>query len=396
MNKCVELAQELVRIPSVNPMGRDSSGEIFLEFRVTEFLRQYFSALGVPTWENSIAPGRSNILARFEGSPDNPAVLVLEVHQDTVPVDGMVIDPFAGCVRDGRLYGRGACDIKGAMACMLTAFSRMVSECPPRCPTVIMACSVNEEYGFTGAQALTQAWPSDFLARAPDAVIVAEPTELDVVVAHKGVVRWNLHTSGTAVHSSQPHLGDSAIFRMGRVLQALERYAAEIVSGLASHPLVGNPTLSVGTVVGGISVNTVPDHCSIEIDRRVVPGEDPEAAWNHVRNYLAETLGVDEGRSIEHEPPYIRSGGLADVANQELADWMLSRLGERSVKSVRRGVPYGTDAPAFSEQGIPTVVFGPGCIDQAHTRDEWVAVDQLEQAAELYYQLATDFSLVRD
>lgn len=148
----VALLQQLIRIPSVNPMGRDVHGEPYFEHRLTDFLQQFFQQLEVAWHRQTIAPLRDNIVARVEGSTgdaDRAALLVLEVHQDTVPADGMTIDPWQATVRDGRVYGRGACDVKGPMACMLTAFARLVQQRPVDMPTVIMACSVNEEDGFS-------------------------------------------------------------------------------------------------------------------------------------------------------------------------------------------------------------------------------------------------------
>ena len=147
-----------------------------------------------------------------------------------------------------------------------------------------MACTVNEEHGFTGAHGLCRLWESadPIFPRRPDVAIVAEPTKLQVVVAHKGMVRWRFHTHGRSSHSSRRSKAKNAIFRMAKVLEALERYQREIVGTLADTSLCGRPTLSVGTISGGISVNTVPDRATIEIDRRLVPGEDPQRRWQHV------------------------------------------------------------------------------------------------------------------
>jgi acetylornithine deacetylase len=254
-------------------------------------------------------------------------------------------------------------------------------------PTIVMACSVNEEYGYGGATAMARRWAdgdSPIMPSVPNAVIVAEPTLLDVVVAHKGVVRWRCHTGGKAAHSSMPHLGDNAFYRMARVLLAIEQYAKEEAPNLSEHALVGKPTLSVGLINGGISVNTVPDHCTIEIDRRVLPGEDAMQAYQHVVDFVTEKTLADS--LVTHDPPYIASNGLDVGRNAEFA----ARLGEVARANGgggrKLGVPYGTDAPAFDEIGAPTVVFGPGSIDQAHTCDEWVAIDQLQKAVEIYYQ----------
>jgi acetylornithine deacetylase len=393
----VETLRELVRIPSVNPMGRKVSGDIFYEHRVTDWLEQTARRLGLPYERITVSPQRDNLILRVDG--DTPPerggpVLMFEAHQDTVPIDGMTIEPFSGELRDGRVWGRGSCDIKGGLAAMLAALVRLAKEKPSDRATVVLACTVNEEHGFTGATDWAACYTgkegksSKLLNRVPTACVVAEPTMLDVVVAHKGAVRWRCHTSGRAAHSSQPHLGESAVYHMARVLSAIERYANEVVTGLGSHPLVGTPTLSVGLISGGISVNTVPDDCTIEIDRRVIPGENPNDAYRHVVDWLGDH--VPAGTPMQHEPPYMRTFGLADDNNGELAE-RLGTVAHRHGGGGRRiGVPFGTDAPHYALTGAPTVVLGPGSIAQAHTCDEWLAVDQLKAAAEVYYDLARE------
>ncbi len=381
----VETLCSLVAIPSVNPMGRDDTGDEFYEYRMTDRLEEIFRSIGLPWERQQIAPKRSNIMARLDGGDQ---LLVFEAHQDTVPVDGMTIPPWEPTIRDGRIYGRGSCDIKGGMAAMLAAVSRLAEERPAGMPTIIMACSVNEEHGFSGASDMAFLWArgeSQLVPRKPDAVIVAEPTLLNIVVAHKGVARWRIHTSGRAVHSSTPHLGENAIYHMARVLHHLEEYARDVAPTLGHHRLLGGPTISVGIITGGISVNTVPDACVIEIDRRVLPGEDPLVARQHVIDYLATKL--DKSVPITHEDPFIASGGLADDANGPLAKTVSRIASGYGSPGERIGVPYGTDAPAFNAIQCPTIVFGPGSIEQAHTKDEWLAIEQLQTAAEIYYQI---------
>jgi len=400
----VHVLSDLVRIPSVNPMGRPVSGDIYYEHRVTGHLEALFLALGLPVERHTVAPLRDNIVTRVEGDvpPERGGkIVMLEAHQDTVPVEGMTIEPFTPKIERNRLYGRGSCDIKGGMSAMITAVARLSKEKPAGRPTVILACTINEEHGFTGAthwaatysgkrpdsghgpEVAPPAGRSELLPRVPDAVIVAEPTKLNVVVAHKGAARWRCTTRGIATHSSQPHLGDNAIYHMARVLPVLEQYAKEVVPKLASHPLCGHPTLSVGLISGGISVNTVPDGCTIEIDRRVLPVENAQAALTHCLDYLQSKLG--DGVPVVHEPPFMLTRGLADSDNGELADRLGSVIRRHGGPGERIGVPFGTDAPHFAATGCPTVVFGPGSIDQAHTADEWIDLDQLKTAAEILY-----------
>ncbi len=390
----VQTLRELVRIPSVNPMGRAVDGPAFFEHRVTDYLQALFTRLGLPWQRQQVEPRRENIVARLDGAtpPDQGgAVLMLEAHQDTVPIDGMTIDPFAAAQRDGRLYGRGACDIKGGMAAMLAAASRLVEDRPPNLPTILIACTVNEEQGFTGAKAITQLWQSadSIFPRKPDAAIVAEPTSLDVVVAHKGCVRWECRVRGRAVHSSRPELGDNAIYKMARVLRVFERYQREVAPTLGEHPRCGRPSLSVGTIAGGLSVNTVPDECVIKIDRRLLPGEEPAAAMRHIVDYLAHDTSIDF--PVEHDPPFLPSRGLPDDHNTLLGERL--RTAAESVSPSRKlvGVPYGTDASTFQAAGVPSVVFGPGSIDQAHTADEWIELHQLHQATEVLHLFAREF-----
>ncbi len=345
--------------------------------------------LGLPHWRQTVAPGRDNLVVRLEGSvpPERGGpMLLLEAHQDTVPVDGMTIEPFSPVVRQGRLFGRGSCDVKGGMTAILAAVARLAAERPAGMPTVYVAFTVNEEHGFSGAMALAALWKEGragtIFPRRPDAAIVAEPTELDVVVAHKGTVRWRCHARGRAAHSARPEQGDNAIYKMARAVGVLERYAGQTVGNLGSHPILGRPTLSVGRIEGGISVNTVPDRSTIEIDRRLVPGEVPLDAWRHAVEHVS---GECPDTAIEHDPPFIQSLPLDDGANGALAADLGRVAAEVAGRGRRVGVPYGTDAAFYAAAGVPTVVFGPGSIAQAHTADEWVSLEQVQQAAEVLY-----------
>ena len=383
----VETLCDLVALPSVNPMGRAVSGPEYYEYRVTEYLEKLFQKLDLPYECQQLEPKRTNIFARLDGARDPQSgggLIVFEAHQDTVPVEGMTIPPWDPQVREGRVYGRGSCDIKGGMACMLTAVSRLTEQRPKQMPTIIMACSVNEEHGFSGAKDMAQLWTSGMsrlVPRRPDAVIVAEPTDLNVVVAHKGVMRWCISTRGRAAHSSRPDLGVNAVYAMAKVLNLLEEYARETVPGLGEHPLVGRPSFSVGVIAGGISVNTVPDRCTIQVDRRILPGENGAQAREHVIEFVRKRL--PESIEVEFEPPFLASPGLSDNKNSALARSLSQVVREHGSSGDCVGVSYGTDAPAYDRIESPTVVFGPGSITQAHTCDEWIAIDELHRATEI-------------
>jgi acetylornithine deacetylase/succinyl-diaminopimelate desuccinylase-like protein len=267
MSEPLATLANLVRRPSVNPMGRDVSGPDYLEGRVTEYLVQRFAAAGLPFLRQKVAPGRDNVLARLEATVPAAPVILWDAHQDTVPAEGMTIDPFTPVVRDGKLFGRGACDVKGGMAAMLVAIDRLRAADSARHATVLFAATVNEEFGFSGAKALARLWEEpaldapasdaaarEFVGARPTAAIIAEPTDLDLVTQHKGAVRWRIRIRGRACHSSFPERGENAIYPAGRVILAIEALARDLLTRNADHPC-GPPTLSLGTIHGGSGVN---------------------------------------------------------------------------------------------------------------------------------------------
>src|SRR5262245_9372015 len=200
MHESTRLLCDLVALPSVNPMGRALQGPELYEHHVSAYLEAFFRGLGVSCECQHVAPLRDNVVARWE-SPGARRTLLWEVHQDTVPADHMTVEPFTPTIEGDKLYGRGACDIKGGMAAMLAAFAELARKRPPAECNVVLACTVDEEHTFTGVQQL--------VARGlrVDGAVVAEPTRLNIVKAHKGVVRWFLTTTGRACHSSAPEQG---------------------------------------------------------------------------------------------------------------------------------------------------------------------------------------------
>lgn len=386
----VDLLCNLVAIPSVNPMGRDLSGPIYFEAKVTEYLCNFFAELGCPYEVVEVSPGRCNVLGKFE-SPGATQTFLLDAHQDTVPVDGMTIPPFEPTIKDGRIYGRGSSDVKGGMAAMLWAFRRLVLEKPAGAANVVMSCTCDEEATTTGINDLIRYWQdgdgrSKLLSAKPDAAIVAEPTLLDVVVAHRGVTRFVISTAGRACHSSDPTQGVNAIYRMARLVSCLEEYAAELPGRSPAHPLCGPATLSVGLISGGASVNVVPDECSIEVDRRLTPGDNADETYDDIRNFLVSKLDFE----FDMQPPYIVSPTLSNEDNGWLADGLQRHISEVAGAHASVGVPYGTHASRTCSAGVPSVVFGPGSIDQAHTKDEWIEIDQLEKASEVYFRFCSN------
>ena len=383
-----ELLCQLIAVPSVNPMGRDLSGPTYFEGRLSDWLMKYFASIGADCERIEVVPGRANVIARFD-SLGATRTMLWDAHQDTVPVDNMTIAAFEPEVRENRVYGRGAADVKGGLAAMLHAFTRLVKERPAGAANVVLSCSCDEEFTTLGIRDLVTYWEagstnSRLLREKPDVAIVAEPTELNVVIAHRGVVRFRVHTIGRACHSSDPTQGRNAIYTMARAVCYLEDYASWLPKSVPFHPLCGRPTLSVGRIFGGQSVNIVPDQCTIEIDRRLVPGEEPTVAWSTLREKLLERFGPN----ITIDEPWISSPGLSNKDNSATASALLKSI-EKTVESRRTlGVAYCTHASTLNVAGVPAVVFGPGSIEQAHTVDEFIDVEQLDQAAAIYFDVA--------
>jgi acetylornithine deacetylase len=401
MSDHAAILADLVRRPSVNPMGRDVSGPEYLEGRVSDYLVQRFTAAGLPWARQPVAPGRDNVFARLEATVPRAPVILWDAHQDTVPVENMTVEPFQPAIRDGRLYGRGACDVKGGMAAMLAALERLRSGAP-RLATVVFSATVNEEFGFTGARALARLWePAAAEAPATDAAarrvvgrtpalaIVAEPTGLDLVLQHKGAIRWRIRVHGRACHSAFPEQGSNAIYPAGRVILALEALACDLLTRHADHPC-GPPTLNVGTIRGGAGVNLVPDLAILEVERRVLPGESPAEARAEAIARIAAACG---DARIEHEEPFLESAGLADATREPKPAAWVEKLAvaarAHGATAARTAARYGTNASIFTAAGVPTVVFGPGSIAQAHTADEWIDLAAVGAAAEILADLVT-------
>lgn len=381
----IERLRDLVAIESVNPfMDAAGSGEA----AVAEYLVRALGALGLEVERRDVhppsggRPARANVVARLAGRGPGPG-LVVEAHMDTVPAVAGQVEPFTPRIEGGRLWGRGACDTKGSMAAMVEALARVArgGAKPPR--EVWFLAAVDEEYSFTGIKALAQQG-----VRAAGAV-VGEPTDLAVVVAHKGLVRWRMHVAGKAAHSSRPTEGVNAILKMSTLLRGLDeqlplRFAAR------SHPRLGPPTWNVGRIGGGIQTNIVPDACWVEIDRRLVPGESPEAALAEVRELAAGIARHEPDLAVRFDPPFLADDPLETPDDAPIVAAAQAAVRAAGGEGRLAGAPYGTDGSTLSRAGVPTVVLGPGRIDVAHTALESVPLEQVVAAVTVYERLIRD------
>lgn len=368
---------ELVRIDSVNPeLQADGAGE----GAVGDWVERFCDAHGLAHRKEKVKDKRANVFAWVPGREPERKLLFV-AHMDTVPVVGYKGDPFRGERAGSRLYGRGSCDTKASLAAMLAALVQVKKDRPKA--TVVVAGSVDEENLKAGAKAMAGS------GVRYDGCVAGEPTSLELVVAHKGSVRWCVETKGVACHSSKPHLGHNAITDMARVITALEEMAETLAE--RGHPLVGPPTLTVSVIEGGVEMTIVPDLCRIKIDRRLCPGETPKQA-------LAEVEEALERLRRKHPKMNVRSV-LPAREDPPLDDSSATRIAEVAAEACRAvaktgtftGVPYGTDCSQLSAVGIPCIVLGPGSIDQAHTIDEFVELGQVEKAVEIYRRIMLGF-----
>ncbi len=360
----------------MNPMGRPEATEAdgFFEGKLAGHVARVLSEAGAGVGITHPTPGRPNVTGFFDfGAAET---VLFEAHLDTVPADGMTVPAFAGETRDGRLCGRGACDVKGPMAAMLAAIRRAASGSPRF--NVLFAAVCDEEYQFQGVRHLLRNLPPERLEGIAFAV-VAEPTLLSPVVAHKGVMRWRAEARGAACHSSTPDRGRNAIYAMSDGVAAL-RGLADALALRPGHPHLGSGTLSVGTIRGGAAVNIVPDSCVIEVDRRLLPGEEADEATRELRGVL-EPLGITVSQ------PYMQAPGFEAAPGSAAVEAVTRAAESVGIVPAPRFVNYCTDASFYPGFGIPAVVFGPGSIDQAHQADEWIAIDQLEAGAEAYLRI---------
>ena len=375
MSPVIETLADLVRINSVNASYEGGPGE----GEIAQFVRQFFEQRGIETWEQEVFPGRPNVLARLPGR-DPSRRIVLEAHTDTVSVKGMTIPPFDPVIRDGKMYGRGSCDTKAGLATMMHALASLKEEgITPPCE-VLLAAAVDEEFSYRGVVRLCEGLKAD-------AAIVAEPTELRAVIATKGVLRCRIVVQGKSAHSSKPHLGVNAITHMARVIAAIEADNERMAAH--QHPLVGCGTCNVGVISGGVQVNFVPDRCAIEIDRRLLPGERATDAVEHYRQLLRGIPGITA--DVE-EPLLLVDEALDTPADAAVVQTATRVLREMGLNAEPCGVPFGCDASKLSRAGIPSIVFGPGSIDRAHTADEYIELDQVERAYEFQRRFLLSFA----
>lgn len=367
MSPVVDLLLELIALPSINPAFLEGRPQLTGEKRVSDLLECWCKKAGMDVATRLVLPGRHNLFASLAPPLKPTGRVVLAPHLDTANIQSE--DLLTPRVEGERIYGRGACDTKGCVAAMLTAMARVArGGVRPERTEIVFLGLVDEESGQEGSRAVAASgWKADL-------AIVGEPTRLKVVTAHKGDVWLYVDTRGKAAHGSRPELGRNAIEEMARVVAALGGpYASKLRA--KRHRLLGSGTINVGTIQGGNQPNIVPDSCRISIDRRTLPGEDEKTVARELR-------ALFRARGIRASLSNMRGGSCValetDTALPFVRDFMKAARQRRPC-----GVDYFCDAAVLSSGGIPSVVFGPGDIAQAHTANEWIATDSLETGTDL-------------
>ena len=373
MSGATGLLRRLVRLDTRDPPGR--------EIEIATLVHRRLAGAGLASELDEFAPGRANVLARIAGAGRRPAI-VFSAHFDTLPLGGRPWsrDPFGAEIDGGRLYGRGAADMKGGLAAMVVAAERLAASAGGLGGDVVLAFTAGESSNCLGARRLAETRALE----GAGALLVSEPSSMEVLLAEKGALWLRLAAHGELGHRSGDDGamggGRSAIERAMEALAALRGFALDT----PDHPLLGAPSLSVGTVRGGAAVNLTPDRCEAEIDIRLPPGAEPEAAERAVRALVGDDLDMER---IDYKPP------VETPADHPFARLCLDAVSrERGVAAVPGGASYYSDAtvltPAF---GLPMAIVGPGALGMSGRTDEYVETADVERAAALYERIARDW-----
>jgi acetylornithine deacetylase/succinyl-diaminopimelate desuccinylase family protein len=365
-----ELLATLVGIRSVNE-NPEHGNRVQSEREMSDFLEKHLHGMGMTVTRHTMSEGRDNLVAHWSDQTGERS-FAYQAHMDTVRVSGMTIDPFAAEVRDERMWGRGTCDTKGSMAAYLTALDIARKNGWDFADKVHFVATCGEETGTMGAASLVA---NGFKV---DAICVGEPTMSQVVTAHKGTYWARLSTKGLSCHASLPHLGKNAVYAMAKAIRFIEDDYLPRLSE-TRHPLLGQPTLSVGRIKGGVVTNIVPDSCYADLDFRILPSQSAHDVRDDFLARLARAVPDEEFTLNEtHIQPPVESSPDHDFVRE-----LLTIAGAHTGQTAPAGVNYYTDAGPFTTSGITCIIFGPGDIAQAHTAAEYLDLDQLYLATQI-------------
>lgn len=373
MMTVVELLQTLIRIPSVN--SDNAPGTDFVnEQAMADFLVNYLNEGGFSAVQEEVLPGRPNVIARApfhggDGGMDQRPRILLGPHSDTVGVAGMMFDPFCGDLVDGKILGRGASDTKGPMAAMITALLENIELLAELPVAIDFVAFMGEESSQQGSKHFVEHHGHEY-----EFAIAGEPTSLNIVNVTKGCSWLTITAKGKAAHSSQPERGENAIMIMARSLDMMNRKLSNRLATF-THPVLGHSTLNVGTLHGGTRPNIVPDFAVAELDIRVTPSLLEAGGAREITEAFIEEMQLPVKLTSSHENPPM------ETAEDNI---YIQKLLVASPSSRCVGAPWFSDAAHLSMGGIPSVCIGPGSIDQAHTKDEFILITDLEDGVKFF------------
>ncbi len=374
----VSLACALIATPSVNPtLEETGTGEA----EIAKLVAGWLEGWGVSVQVSEVAPGRWNVVGCL-GTPGTGKTLLLNGHLDTVGVLGMTVDPFRPVIGGGRLWGRGSCDMKGGVAAMLSAVARLAREKLDR-GAVYIVLTADEEHASIGMQAALEN------GLRADAAVVCEPTSLAIMPAHKGFVWVEASFYGNAAHGSRSDVGIDAIEHAGQYLARL-RGLRGLLESRKPHPLLGHGSVHAGTISGGSAPSVYPAVCNLVLERRTLPGEDANSVMNEFQSILEDLRKEVPDLNASVKATLVRSATEVEAISPLVESLMLACKNELVEVEVH-GMTAWVEASLLNEAGIPAVCFGPGSIGQAHSDDEWIDLQEIEQCASILEQLARDF-----
>jgi acetylornithine deacetylase len=376
VDPAIKLLRELVAVNSVNPtLVRGAPGER----EIADLIAAEMRRAGLDVSIETVTHGRPNVVGVLEGRAAG-RTLMLCGHTDTVGVSGMT-DPFTPIERDGRLYGRGAQDMKGGVAAMISAAATIAQRGGLASGRIVVAAVVDEEHSSIGADALVKSWRAD-------AAIVTEPTDLEIAVGHKGFAWVEIVVQGKAAHGSRPADGQDAILRLGRVLSRLEALDRTL-QAQPPHPLVGTGSLHASIVEGGRELSSYPDRATLQMERRTLPTEDVSIALHEVLQIL-DGLGREDLTFHASASAMFSRPAYEIAAESDLPAVVAAALNHAGGHAKITGASFWTDAAVLGHAGVPSVLFGPGG-GGLHSTEEYVNVADVVLCRDALVEVARRF-----
>ncbi|MFX1603172.1 MAG: ArgE/DapE family deacylase [Promethearchaeota archaeon] len=374
----LSVLQSLISIESTNPsLVEWGCGES----KIARQIGDYLDRIGLEVDYQEIDEGRENVIGVLRGDGTG-RTLMLNGHTDTVSITGMDIQPLEPVLRDGKVYGRGAFDMKGSLAAMLAAAKELVSSNVRLNGDVVFAFVADEEYASVGTEEVIKEYSTD-------AAIVTEPTGLQVIIAHRGYAWAKVEVRGKAAHGSLFDVGVDAIIKAGKVLVALDELEDKLKTQ-NRHPLLGRPSVHASLIQGGTELSTYPDYCRIELERRTLPDEDYHTIEAELNKLVSDIASSDRQFDASSEVFFYRPG-LEISEDTEIVNHLTSAC--QAVTGTRPeliGARWWTDAALLSRAGIPAVLFGPSG-DGAHSPVEFVDFESLRTTAQILAEVVSSF-----